>query len=234
MIQFCITSLYLVSNILIRIITCSWTLLVMSNPSDTSTGTITLTFDSEPGSSDSSYSLPRNKSLSLCNFGTVGVISKISCSSSRINTASLSLEESNVDEVTTRTEFDNATERRAYVLSLVQSTASSFGWPLTVKLGSGFRGEVMTNTRQLTPTASNCLLPYQPTAQGQEAILGAYTSQHHQSHMLRSASHNQACGENESENNSTWHTLIMKSKSKSAAMFYVYLFDHNKEISQDQ
>ena len=52
--------------------------------------------------------------------------------------------------------------------------------------------------------------------------------------MLRSASHNQACGENESENNSTWHTLIMKSKSKSAAMFYVYLFDHNKEISQDQ
>lgn len=89
-------------------------------------------------SSDSSYSLPRSRPISLYNLGTVGSSSRISCNSSRMTTGSLPLpvliEVPLEGGVTTNTEFDRATDRKLYVLSLVQITASSFGCPLIVNL----------------------------------------------------------------------------------------------------
>jgi len=73
----------------------------------------------------------------LWSLGTVGVTSRISLIWSRMTT--LSASKSNESEVsggavTTRIELDKTTERRVYVLSFVQRTASSPGWPLIVNL----------------------------------------------------------------------------------------------------
>jgi hypothetical protein len=83
-------------------------------------------------SSPSSYSMSLSRIESLCNFGTTGTSSKISCSWSRMCTVPSG---SDLEGVTTNTVLDSTTERMAYVFSDVHSTASSVGCPLMKRLG---------------------------------------------------------------------------------------------------
>ena len=88
----------------------------------------------------SSYSMPRSMLVSLWSLGTEGTSSRMSLSWLRMTMSAgeeSSVDDSTVGAVTTKTELDSVTERTAYVLSAVHSTASSFDWPWMVRVRLG-------------------------------------------------------------------------------------------------
>ena len=109
----------------------------LTTPGGPSSSSSSSSMDIDISASFSSYSMPRSRLVSLWSLGTEGTSSRISFSWLRMTMSGgeeSSVDDSAVGAVTTKTELDSVTERTAYVLSSVHSTASSFDWPLMVRV----------------------------------------------------------------------------------------------------
>ena len=100
----------------------------------------------------SSYSWPRRIPFKRCSLGIVGWSSRISWIFSRMMASPVS---SHDGGVRTHTAFDNTTDRTVYVLSQVQSTASSSERPRIVHLDDVL---MLRMWRKQRHTCAGCLI----------------------------------------------------------------------------